>query len=384
MSRRIARVRDGIREGSEVGRQEDGLRSLVTRAALMALAAAMMACTGSTPSPVHSVVSSSPSDTPTAAPVVPPGSSVPSPSQLTSVTVQPGELWVVYQWIDGQGDGIYLIRPDGTGLHQVVPELPGSESHPDWSPDGQRIAFIHLTPADRTELWVVDAGSGDAAKVASCDLPCNEWNYPDWSPDGTAIFVGTSSHAENGPPTTFGVDRVDPLTGKVKTVLERTDGKTAEQPRVSPDGSLIAYMRAEDIEDASRGSAIYVADLAGGPEHRLTDPVANGGHPDWTLDGRIVFDTFDLNFFQDTDESSNAYAIDADGSGLTALTHRPSRDRVTQPRVTPDGTGIAYTRVTGPGWGERRLAMMSLDGTGDRWLVDPPVSGTHGQLRPQS
>ncbi len=359
------------------------MRSLVTSAALMALAAGMMACTGSTPSAVPSVVSSSSTNTPTAAPLVTPGSSVPSPSQPTAVTVQPGEPWVVFQWVDSDADGIYLVRPDGTGLHRMVPELPGSERHPDWSPDGERIAFIHQTPADRTELWVVDAASGDAAKVASCALPCNEWNYPDWSPDGTAIFVGTSSHGENGPPTTFGVDRVDPVTGDVKTVLERTDGRTAEQPRVSPDGSLITYMRGEDIEDASKGSAIYVADLVGGPEHRLTDPATNGGHPDWTPDGRIVFDTYDLNFFQDTDESSDAYVIAADGSGLTALTDRPSRDRVTQPRMTPDGTGITYTRVTGSGWGERRLAVMDLDGAGDRWLVDPPVSGTHGQLRPQ-
>ena len=73
-----------------------------------------------------------------------------------------GEEWLAYQWIDATGDGIYLARPDGSGQHQILTELAGSEIHPDWSPDGQRLAFVRITPEDQSELWVVNAdGTGE-------------------------------------------------------------------------------------------------------------------------------------------------------------------------------------------------------------------------------
>jgi Tol biopolymer transport system component len=287
----------------------------------------------------------------------------------------------VYQWLDGSGDGIYLIRPDGTGQHQLVPDLAGSERHPDWSPDGQRIAFVRNTPADRSELWVVDADGENATSIASCDLPCNEWNYPEWSADGAAIYVDTTADAVNGPPSTFGIDRFDLSSGSATTALERKDGMTAEQHRISPDGTTVAYTRG-DIEDLDLGVSIYVADLKGGPERRLTDPMLYGGHPDWTADGRIIFNTRDLGLFQETTEVANLYVMGANGAHLTQLTDRASLDRLTQPRLTPDGARVIYTRVTGEGWGRRMLAVIEIDGSGDELLTDPPIEGTHPQWRP--
>lgn len=306
-----------------------------------------------------------------------------SPVASDTMSVKDGEAWVLFQRLDGAGDeSIVLVRPDGTGLHQLVPDLAGGELHPDWSPDGRRVAFIHLNAQDQTELWDLDVSTSEATKLATCEAPCNEWNYPDWAPDGSAIYFGTSSHADGGPPTTFGVCRFDLATATVSTVIDRTDGMTLEQPRVSPDGQAIAYMRFLDILDETQGASIYVGSIADGTDRRLTKPAMTGGHPDWTPDGRLIFDTFDLNFFQDTDEPSNLYVMDADGSHLREITSKGPRDRATQPRVTPDGTAITYTSVVGPGNGTRTLATIGLDGSDDRRLVDPPVVGTHAQLRP--
>lgn len=55
------------------------------------------------------------------------------------------------------GDGIFLVRENGTVHHQLVPDLEGSEFHPAWSPDGSRIAFMRIAPEDRHEIWVVNA-----------------------------------------------------------------------------------------------------------------------------------------------------------------------------------------------------------------------------------
>jgi Tol biopolymer transport system component len=279
-------------------------------------------------------------------------------------------------------DGIFLVRPDGTGQHQLVSDLPGSQRHPDWSPNGEQLTFIQAPPGKPDELWMVDADGTDAKKLLSCDLPCNEFNYPDWAPDGTAIYYGLDADAKpDAPPTTFEVARFDIATGEVTTVLTRKDGQTAEQPRISPDGVHVVFDRGEVV--GTTGMAIYVADLNGGPERRVTDPKLFGAHPDWSVDGRLVFNSYDLGFFQDTTEPANLYAMEADGTKLRALTAYGDHDtRATQPRFTPDGTGIVYTQVDGEGFGTRRLAFMNADGTGQRWLTPEPIEGTHPQLRP--
>jgi Tol biopolymer transport system component len=312
----------------------------------------------------------------------------PSPSatraaQSDAPTVASGEAWVSFQWADSSGaDGIFLVRPDGTGRHQLVADLPGAQRHPDWSPSGEQLAFVQQPPGKPDELWVVDADGTDARKLVSCDLPCNEFNYPDWGQDGTAIFYGLDADAKPAaPPTTFEVARFDIASGQVTTVLRRKDGQTAEQPRISPDGTHVVFDRGEIV--ATTGMSIYVADLNGGPERRLTDPKLFGAHPDWSVDGRIVFNSYDLGFFQDTTEPANLYTVEMDGTTLRALTAYGDHDtRATQPRFTPDGAGIVYTQVDGDGYGVRRLAFMNADGTGQRWLTPEPIEGTHPQLRP--
>lgn len=102
-----------------------------------------------------------------------------------SVVVGEGEEWLAFQWLDrGGGDGIFLARPDGSGYHQLARDMPGHELHPDWSPDGERIAFVHFTPADLSELWVVNADGSGLELLLSCELPCNSFGYPDWDADG--------------------------------------------------------------------------------------------------------------------------------------------------------------------------------------------------------
>jgi len=309
--------------------------------------------------------------------------STPGPSEATSVG--DAESWISYQWgADGDNeDHIFLMRPDGTGQHELVPDLAGSDFHPDWSPDGLRVAFIHYAPGERSELWVVDADGSDAAKLLSCVSPCNEFAYPDWSPDGTAIYYGWSSNGVPGQlPTTFGIGRYDFATAKATDVLARKDGMTAEQPRVSPDGTRVVYDRGA-IDGSGPGIGLFVSDVKGGPERQLTDWKSMAAHPDWAGDDRVIFNSYDLGFFQDTEEASNLYSIKADGTDLRQLTTFGRSDtRVTQPRMTPDGSEIVVTRVDGPGWGTRMLAIINIDGTGLRGLTPSTVLGTHPQLRP--
>ena len=92
----------------------------------------------------------------------------PSPAS-TPVAILPDEPWITFVWVHDAGNdgtnesGIYLVRPDGRDKHLLVPM---AASHPDWSPDGNRLAF-DTEPADGEQIWTVDA---DGTKVTGRHL----------------------------------------------------------------------------------------------------------------------------------------------------------------------------------------------------------------------
>jgi len=317
--------------------------------------------------------------------VTPAASIAPATPQPTEdPTVRDGEEWVAFQWLAGNGEGIFLIRRNGTGRHRIAQDAGSSQIHPDWSPDGMRLAFISESTSGTASLWVINADGTGAEELFACERPCNWLNDPDWSADGDAIYFAMDADAtENGPPSTFQVGRYGLASQEVSVVLERRDGMTAEQPRISPDGKLLAYARFRDIELGSEGSAIFVAGADGGKERRLTEWDLFGAHPDWSPEGLLVFNTYDLGIFQDTTKAANLYTINAEGSALHQMTTFGESDtRATQPRWAPDGSGIVFTKVDGPGFGDRRLGWIAADGSGLGPLTPASFDATHGTLRP--
>ena len=312
------------------------------------------------------------------------GSAKPSMSSDPAIDVAPGEPWIVYQTGASDGkDGIFLIRPDGTGKHELVPDMAGSENHPEWSSDGSRIAFVRGTPDGRSELWVINADGTEPQLLHACTAPCNEVSYPDWSPVGAHVYFSESADVNAGEvvPRTFRIGRLDVADGQVEYVRTRNDGLEMWQARVSPDGQTLAYSAGNE----ALGAAIFTAPVAGGDEFQVTDWELMGAHPDWTPDGRIVFHEWDLAIFPELDQPANMYIVDASGGGLEPLTHFTERGtRAAQTRVAPDGLGVIFTRVEGPGWGSRRMAYVAFAHPEPRWLPPRPTGGTHASLRPHS
>ena len=98
-----------------------------------------------------------------------------------------------------------------------------------------------------------------------------------------------------------------------------------------------------------------------------------------------MFNSYDLGVFQDTSEPANLYTVALDGSDLQQLTEFGDHDtRCTQPRWTPDDSGIIFTQVDGGGFGQRHMAFINADGSGIRFFTPEPIDSTHSQLRPVS
>ncbi len=338
-----------------------------------------------------------------------PGSNAPSPSVETSASVVPGpvvkdgEPWILYGWLtDPPGDGLYLVRPDGTDRHRILTDLPPRLAHSDWSPDGQQLAFdFGVGPGDLGEIWTADADGTNPKKAIGClQDPCLQIAYPAWSPDGTELAYVRIDHSDATGSTEdrLWIEVLNRATGE-RRVVARTPPVGAEYveylaPRWSPDGTQIVFSviyTALPLSDGqpSTGSVIAVAKADGSEvdvPRTLTDRNLFGAHPDWSPDGQlIVFNQYHLGYHQTSTEAANLYTIHPDGTGLTQITHLGANDtRATGPTWTPDGTRIIFTQITrdpsADAYGLRFVAFIDPDGS--NLVVLDSVLGVGPRLRP--
>jgi Tol biopolymer transport system component len=302
--------------------------------------------------------------------------------------VLPGEPWIVHGSCVDEADGwcssLFLMRPGGADDHRLVREVDGSEFRATWSPDGSRFAYIQFNlTLDRAELWAVDADGTDPTMLWRCEPPCNSIDSPDWAPDGASIIfaVGADAPDPTSPPSTSGVWRYDLASKTAEPVLIRDgDEMPVEQPRLSPDGTQVVYTRFR-IWDEGEPSALFISDLKGGPERQLTDWSLFAAQPDWSVDDRIVFSTFEFRAYEPgtAPGPQDIYTIAADGSDLRNLTEHGDSGLVAgQARWTPDGTRVTYTLWDdGAYWS----AWIAADGSSRGTLSDHPTGGSP-EVRP--
>ena len=215
------------------------------------------------------------------------------------------------------------MNPDGTGLRQLTHVPKGHAAiMPEWSPDGNRIAFVR-----DGRVWVMEANGSSAHALTA---PGFEDDHPSWSPDGNRILF---THCT----LPFGfVDRcnITVMNADGSGLKKILGGTWMDDAAVySPNGKEIAF-------DSTRGgftSAVWVMNANGTGLRRLTDPDLEAHGPDWSPDGSHIL--FSTN--QDRPQA-DIWVMRADGSHQVQLTHLPpTGDDSPIARFSPDGTQIA-------------------------------------------
>ncbi|RYC04156.1 TolB family protein [Nocardioides zhouii] len=270
-------------------------------------------------------------------------------------------LPLVYQ----DSPSIWVDLADGNDIRDAAPGVRGDKQHPDWSPDGMRLAFDE----NFATIWVVHVDGTDEQAIYECVAPCAAVQDASWSPDGTQLafmrVLGDGTHT-----VAAQVVVVDVASGDVRVVHEDRSGTAwVYQPRWSPDGKRIVLDRsvwASNLLDESvrRRTDLMIVTLGDGA--RLVRGTRGGQAPDWSPDGSsVVFEV-----------SGRLALISPDGTGRRWLTRKTDGPSI-QPTFLPDGTGVVFTSdgAAGP----TAAAISLFDGTITR--VTSTVA-THPRVRP--
>jgi hypothetical protein len=171
--------------------------------------------------------------------------------------------------IDKHDEDIWVQSLNATGTKSIGPpqELLQStsyENHPDYSPDGRRIAFASGR-SGAAEIWVADADGSNPQQLTH--LGAHVASYPKWSPDGTQIAF----HARV--PDTAEIYLVDP-----------NQGVPTQFTHANPGLALATWSR--------DGRFIYASTLIGGKGSTYRIPL-DGGSAQRLWEGALVQESVD-------------------------------------------------------------------------------------------
>jgi dipeptidyl aminopeptidase/acylaminoacyl peptidase len=289
----------------------------------------------------------------------PAGSAIASPPVSAAPSLTPPDLdgRIIFTRSGGTfgDDTVFTANADGTGEHQLT-DL-GAACCPWATRDGARILLSASAPDGRITTITMNFDGSDPFVIP---LPTGELELGPgpFSPDGQRIaFDG------------FGPREDDPLGGIYIGNSDGTDLVRITGPGIpgdwSPGGGQLLFFRGPG-GDPPRAGSLFLVNVDGTDEHQLTPDgleVACCWGYRWSPDGsRILF----------ADAEGVIWAIDADGTHLTELfvdeTVNHARRYAITPTWSPDGSQIMFGLSPAPPFSftvmTSDLYAIEADGTG--------------------
>ena len=227
---------------------------------------------------------------------------------------------------------MYLVirSAEGDEKRQVPLEIRHARNL-QWTPDGQSVVMSGYGEKGRSGIWRVDLAAGTTSLIVPRDL--SEAPVRGYSPslDGETAYFRRSESGRAGAIVARDLD-----TGH-ETVIRRV--QSGGDMSISPDGTMIAF---NEYDWSAKVHRLMVAPVEGGEARKIySTPAPNGivfrGGLPWTPDGKhILFVRYD-----DERETRALWKIPAAGGEPQKLLERDDAVQWSV-RLHPDGRRIAF------------------------------------------
>jgi Tol biopolymer transport system component/tRNA A-37 threonylcarbamoyl transferase component Bud32 len=288
------------------------------------------------------------------------------PGAETQATFSPDGRQVAFAW-DGEGRNNFdiYVKIVGGGEPLRLTTAPDEDRRPAWSPDGTSIAFTRgnaiytISPLGGAERKLADATSSSLA----------------WTPDGKAIAFADSTAVSASPVMLLSLD-----SRERRQLTHPPQGASDVFFAFSPDGKRLAFVR---TLSRSNSGILHVMTLPDGQPRAIDVPQSTFMYDiAWTTDSRAILATVERGTVSlwrvdaDTGKSAQIAGLD-DGARWPAVAHPSGRLAYSRtffdeniwvsnrgeakpvvlstlrdfnPRLSPDGTRLAFVSDRTGGW----------------------------------
>ena len=235
---------------------------------------------------------------------------------------------------------IYLTDIEAKSKVKIT-NFDGGNGYSAWSPNGNRIAFY--AKYDDKKTWSIHTINSDGTNRQRLTHAKNKWDYgPAWSPNGKKIaFAREYRDADKVSQTEIWMMNSD---GSDQTQIKSLSGGA---PDFTPDGRIVFNSEFKD-----KKSEISIADDDGNNIIQLTDNEAEEWHPEVSPDGKHIA------FMSDRDGNHEIYVMNSDGSNPKRLTNNDVDDWY--PSWSSDGSQLIFGSKTD---GKHNVYIMNKDGS---------------------
>jgi TolB protein len=199
---------------------------------------------------------------------------------------------------------VYLINADGSDQHRLFnPPLKDQAGRwPSFSPDGTKIAFDSGGPS--SNIFVANTDGTDLQQLTFDDSARNI--RPDWSPNGQQIAFTTRRD---------GNDEIYVMNADGSGIpTDLTNNPASDNaPAWSPNGQKILFQ-----SDRDGNEEIYVMNADGSDQTNLTNYLGRDEDPAWSPNGQQI--TFHRDVQPIDQQILQVFTMNADGSNPTQLT----------------------------------------------------------------